>query len=88
MRLATDTEKQNKDRRSDSDTKTFHSHTVLDTQPKSMSLQSFQQKFGIGLIKELCLQTSKKDKLTTRKKQKQKTRRGNESKGLELIRNP
>ena len=88
MRLATDTEKQNQDRCSDSDTKTLHSHTVLDTQPRSMSLQTFQHIFGIGLTKELWLHTSKKNKLTTRKKKKEKKKLGNKSKGLELIRNP
>lgn len=99
MRLAIDTEEQNKDRCSDSDTRTFHSHTVLDTQPKSMSLQTFQQKFGIGLTEELCLHTSKKDKLATRKKKKKrkKTQQQHqnqtkpwkqEQRGLELIRNP
>lgn len=67
MRLVIDRGKQNSDRCSDSDTKTFYSHTALERQPKSKSLQTFQQLLGISFTEELYLYTSSKDKLTTKK---------------------
>lgn len=63
MRRVIDREKQNNDRCSDSDTKTFYSHTALERQPRSKSLQTFQQLFGISFTEELYPYTSSKDKL-------------------------
>lgn len=81
MRLVIDREKQNNDRCSDSDTETFYSHTALERQPRSKSLQTFQQLFGISFTEELYLYTSSKDKLRIKKYL------GNKTKDLELIRN-